>query len=101
MSASVEYTRLAAETGGMTRRLSTQARKALTILARCPNGTAEEPVLIAYGFKQEMLTRLVLAELVTKVTDTLRSDEETIKINLVTITDAGRTALKDRRAWDD
>ncbi len=48
-----------------------------------------------------MLARLVLAGLITKVTDTLKSDEETIKVNLVTITDVGRKALKDRRVLDD
>ena len=85
----------------MARRLSQKARRALTILARSPGGAAEELVLIAYGFRREMLARLVLAGLVTKVTDTLKSDEETIKVNLVTITDVGRKALKDRRVWDD
>jgi hypothetical protein len=71
------------------------------MLASSPGGAAEELVLIAYGFKREMLAALVLAGLVTMVTDTLKVDEGTSRIDLVTITDAGRKALKDRRGSDD
>jgi DNA-binding MarR family transcriptional regulator len=86
----------------MTPRLSPKAREVLTMLASSPGAVAEELVLIAYGFKREMLARLVLAGLVTVVTDTLRVDEGTIRIDLVTITDAGRKALEeDQRLRDD
>ncbi len=81
--------------------LSPKARKALNLLASSPGGAAEELVLIAYGFRREMLAGLVLAGLATVVTDTLRIDEGTIGIDLLTITDAGRNALKDRRVRDD
>jgi hypothetical protein len=71
------------------------------MLASSPGGAAEELVLIAYGFRREMLAGLVLAGLATVVTDILRSNEGTIGIDLLTITEAGRDALKDRRGRDD
>jgi hypothetical protein len=85
----------------MAPRLSPKARKALSMLASSPGGAAEELVLIAYGFRREMLAGLVLAGLATVVTDILRSNEGTIGIDLLTITEAGRYALKDRRGRDD
>jgi hypothetical protein len=46
------------------RRLSSQPRKALRLLASYPDG-AEELFMIAHAFKRELLDGLVVAKLVT------------------------------------
>jgi len=51
--------------------------------------------MIAHGFRRESIDVLVLAGLATVVTDTVKIGEETIKVDLVMITDAGRTRLNE------
>ncbi len=77
------------------RRLSPKARKALMLLATHPAGTAEELLLIAHGFKREMLAELVLAGLATVVTETAQTGTATVKVERYCITDGGRRALKE------
>jgi hypothetical protein len=50
--------------------------------------------MIAHGFTHESIAGLVLAGLVTLVTDTARIGEQTIEVELVMITDAGRRAIE-------
>jgi len=50
--------------------------------------------MIAHGFRRELIDVLVLAGLATVVTDIVRIGDETIRVDLVIITDAGRTALE-------
>jgi hypothetical protein len=65
---------------------------ALQQLADVPRGIAQT-LMLAYGFTHELIAGLVLAGLVTVVTDTARIGEQTIEVELVMITDAGRRAI--------
>jgi hypothetical protein len=49
--------------------------------------------MLAYGFTDELISSLVLTALETVVHDVARIGQETIEIDLVMITDAGRKAL--------
>jgi hypothetical protein len=77
------------------RHLGPQAHRALVLLAGSPDGSAEELVMIANGFARELPDWLVLAGLVRAVTDTMEIGKETIRIDLLVITDDGRKALKE------
>jgi hypothetical protein len=50
--------------------------------------------LRGHGFTQELIAGLVQAGLATMVTDAARIGEQTIKVELVIITDAGRKAIE-------
>ena len=63
------------------------------MLADVPRGIAET-LMLANGFTRGLIDVLVLAGLATVVTDTVRIGGETIKVDLVIITDAGRNALE-------
>jgi hypothetical protein len=49
--------------------------------------------MLAYGFPDELITALVLNGLVTVVHDVAQIGQQTIEVDLVMITDAGRKAL--------
>ncbi len=49
--------------------------------------------MLAHGFRREMLAGLVLAELATVVTRTMRAGGPTMKVDHYLITDDGREAL--------
>jgi hypothetical protein len=51
--------------------------------------------MLAHGFTRELIAALVLAGLVTVVIDIVKIGEETIDVDLVMITDAGRKALEE------
>ena len=53
-------------------RLSAEQRRALQILADAGQNGATEALMLAHGFRREMLAGLVLAELATVVTRTTR-----------------------------
>jgi hypothetical protein len=74
-------------------RLTAEQRRALQILADTGQNGATEALMLAHGFRREMLAGLVLAELATVVTRTMRAGGPTIKIDHYLITDDGRTAL--------
>jgi hypothetical protein len=65
---------------------------ALQKLANVPRGIAKT-LMIAYGFTHDLIVGLVQTGLVTVVPDMARIGEQTINIELVMITDAGRRAL--------
>ena len=67
--------------------------RALQRLADVPRGIAES-LMLAHGFTHDLIAGLVLAGLATVVTDTARVGGQTIKVELVTITDAGRSAIE-------
>ena len=50
--------------------------------------------MLAHGFTPELIAGLVLAGLAPAVTDTARIGGQTIKVELVMITDAGRSAIE-------
>jgi hypothetical protein len=74
-------------------RMTRDQRRALRRLANVPRGIAET-LMIAYGFPRETIDVLVLAGLATVAPDVAQIGGQMIEVELVTITDAGRRALK-------
>ena len=70
------------------------ARRALELLDGFEHGAAEEFLELS-GFNHEMLTGLVLAGLITVVTETVHIGAPTIKVERYRITDDGRKAIKE------
>ena len=75
--------------------LRADQRHALELLASIPRGATEDLLVLAHEFSRDMLAGLVLAGLATVVTETIRAGGPTIKVERVSITDAGRKALDD------
>ena len=65
------------------------------MLASNSRGATEDLLVLAHEFSRDMLAGLVLAGLATVVTETIRAGGPTIKVERVSITDAGRKALDD------
>jgi hypothetical protein len=65
---------------------------ALQRLADVPRGVAKT-LMLAYGYAPELIADLVRAGLIEVVPDIARIGRQTIEVELVTITDAGRRAL--------
>jgi ribonuclease PH len=76
------------------RTMTRDQRRALRRLARVPRGIVKT-LMFAHGFKRELIATLVLAGLVRVVIDTAKIGDETIDVDLVVITDAGRKALEE------
>jgi hypothetical protein len=76
------------------RHLSPEWRRALQLLTSSPRGTTEDMLVLGHGLSRDMLATLVLAGLATVVTETLRPTGETVKIERMHITDAGKRALE-------
>jgi hypothetical protein len=74
--------------------LTPDQRRALRRLADVPRGIAET-LMVAYGFRRDSMNVLVLAGLATVVTETVRIGAETINVDLIMITDAGRKAIEE------
>ena len=72
--------------------MMSDAYRALQRLAEVPRGIVKT-LMVAYGFDERLLAELVLAEFVTVKTDTARIGEQTIEVELLMITDAGRKAI--------
>jgi len=68
-------------------------RRALQWLPDVPRGIADI-LMLAHGFTHELIAGLVPAGLATVVTDIARIGGETIKVELVMNTDAGRRAIE-------
>jgi len=68
-------------------------RRALRRLANVPRGIAET-LMLAHGFSRELIARLELFGLAIVVTDTMQIGEQSIKVDLVMITDAGRRSIE-------
>jgi hypothetical protein len=77
-------------------RLIAEQRRALQILADAGQSGATEAIMMARGFRRELLAGLVLAELATVVTRMMRAGgATTMKIDHYLITDDGRAALRE------
>jgi hypothetical protein len=76
------------------RHLSPEWRQALQLLASSPRGTTEDMLVLGHGLSRDMLAMLVLGGLATVVTERLRPTGETVKIERMHITDAGKRALE-------
>jgi hypothetical protein len=74
-------------------RLTGDQRRALRVLVDAGRNGVTEALMLAHGFKREMLAGLVLAELATVVTRTVRAGGRPIKVDHYVITDDGRAAL--------
>jgi len=74
------------------RRLSGEARRALDLLLDERGST--EALMLAHGFTDRMLLRLVRAGLITMRREVIKTGAKTFDVGHVTITDAGRRALK-------
>jgi hypothetical protein len=66
--------------------------RALQRLADVPRGIAKS-LMLAYGITDELISSLVLNGLATVAPDIARIGKQTIEIELVMITDAGRKAI--------
>jgi hypothetical protein len=71
----------------------TAGELALQRLANVPCGIAKT-LMLAHGFTHDLIAGLEQAGLVTVVPDMARIGEQTIEVQLVMITDAGRRALE-------
>jgi hypothetical protein len=79
--------------------LNADRRSALALLAGSPDGCTEA-VMLAHGFKLELLADLVRAGLATATDDRVRAGTREMQITRVQITDAGRQALAGPTAKD-
>jgi hypothetical protein len=71
--------------------ISAEWRRALRVVARCPDGCTET-TLLALGFTISMLAGLVLDGFATATPETEQAAGREIKIVRVRITDVGRQA---------
>ena len=78
------------------RRLSGEARRALQLLGGQRDATVA--LMLAHGFTEQMLVRLVRAGLVTIQHEVINAGVKPINVRRVTITDAGRRALEHKSA---
>jgi hypothetical protein len=67
-------------------------RRALALLASCPDG-CPEGLMVAHDFTVEQMVELVGDGLATVTAERVRAGRETLEIARVRITDAGRRAL--------
>jgi hypothetical protein len=73
-------------------RISRDQYRALRLLARGPHGCTEA-IMLAHGFKAELLAALVRDGLATTQPGTIRAGKRQVKVVWVMITDAGHRAL--------
>jgi hypothetical protein len=73
--------------------LSADRRRALKVLAASPNGCTEA-LMLAHGFKLELLGDLILDGLATAHNERMRAGKRAIEVTRVRITEAGRQALR-------
>ena len=73
--------------------LDAEQRRALELLAAAVRGHTEA-FMRAQGFTLQLLIDLIREELATAQPETIRAGDQTIEGTRVTITDAGRRALK-------
>ena len=74
-------------------RMTRDQRRALRRLSNVPRGIAET-LMLAHGFSRELISGLVLFGLARMVTDMVKIGGETMEVELVMITDAGRQVLE-------
>jgi hypothetical protein len=75
------------------KQLTTQLR-ALQMLAGCPQGVTEDFIVLAHGFDRDIIGSLVRIKLATLQRQTVRAGGQVVEVSRITITDAGRQALK-------
>ena len=68
------------------------ARRALAVLAKLPGATIG--LLLAYGIKDIVITKLIAGGLVTAWTEHVGVSDRRVEVTRINITDAGRAALR-------
>ena len=76
------------------RRLGREARRALELLSRSPDGV-NEALLLAHGFTRQTLTAFVRSGLASWHHRTVRAGGRTIEVNDMMITETGRRAIEE------
>jgi hypothetical protein len=69
-------------------------RRALELLADCPQEGCAEAVLLAHGFTIPQLVDLVRAGLATATAERVKAGGQWLEVAVLRITDAGRRALR-------
>jgi hypothetical protein len=64
------------------------------LLAGSPRGANEEVLILSHGFKLQMLSGLVHAKLAKRYRVTVKAGARTTGVSYMTITAAGRKAIK-------
>jgi hypothetical protein len=77
------------------RRLSSEERVALQILANSPNGATDEFLVQNHGFMHRLLSGLVSAGLATMQRHVIKAGARALEVNRIIITDAGRRAIEE------
>jgi hypothetical protein len=78
-----------------TRRLpKPDRRRALDLLADCPQEGCAEAVMLAHGFSVPQLVDLVRAGLATATAQRVRAGRETMEVATLRMTEAGRRMLQ-------
>jgi hypothetical protein len=77
-------------------RLSPDQRRALRLLDEAEPRGATEAVMLAHGFKGELLAGLVRDSLASMAAETITAGRKPIEVARLRITDAGRRALAPR-----
>jgi hypothetical protein len=77
------------------RRLSSEQRRALELLAGSPHGATEELLAYGHGFTRRMLAGLVRAGLATVQRRVIVAGDTPIEVGKAMITDAGRRAIEE------
>ena len=75
------------------RRLRSEQRRALELLASSPHGATEEMLAYGHGFSRRMVAGLVLAGLATVRRRVIMASDTPVEVGKVMITGAGRDAL--------
>jgi hypothetical protein len=68
-------------------------RRALELLAACPQKGCTQAILVAHGFTVEQMVGLVRAGLATATPQRVRAGGHKMEVAVLRITDAGRKAL--------
>ena len=78
------------------RRLSSEQRRALELLAGSPHGATEELLAYGHGFTRRMLAGLVRAGLATVQRRVIMAGDTPVEVGKAMITDAGRRAIEEK-----
>jgi hypothetical protein len=76
------------------RRLTTEQREALELLASDPQGATEQLLVVAHGFESDMIAWLVRSGLATATRESMKAGGKTIEVFRIRITEVGRKAIK-------
>jgi hypothetical protein len=73
-------------------------RRALELLAGCPQEGCTQPILVAHGFTVEQMVELVRAGLATATAQRVKAGRDKMEVATLRITEAGRRALAGMKA---